>query len=138
MLGGLFGARDLVAMATRDAAAIVKWQKALGTLEPGKRADIVVIDGKQGDPYEALVKAKETSIQLVMINGVARYGVPDLMDALGSKGEALSVGRAKRRLFLQQATSDPGVDGVSLSKARSALRAAFHDLASAHPQTPSL
>ena len=80
MLGGLFGARDLVAMATRDAAAIIKWQKALGTLEPGKRADIVVIDGKQGDPYEALIKAKETSIRLVMINGVARYGVPDLMD----------------------------------------------------------
>jgi cytosine/adenosine deaminase-related metal-dependent hydrolase len=129
MLGGLFGARDLVAMATRDAAAIVKWQKALGTLESGKRADIVAIDGKQGDPYEALIKAKETSIQLVMINGVARYGDPDLMDALGSKGEALSVGRAKRRLFLQQATGDPGVDGVSLSKARSALRAAFHDLA---------
>ena len=37
--------------ATRDAAAIIKWQKALGTLEPGKRADVVVIDGKQGDPY---------------------------------------------------------------------------------------
>ena len=128
MLGGLFGARDLVAMATRDAAAIIKWQKALGTLEPGKRADIVVIDGKQGDPYEALIKAKETSIRLVMINGVARYGVPDLMDALGSKGETLSVGGAKRRLFLQQATADPDVDPVSLSKARSTLSAAFHDL----------
>ena len=76
MLGGLFGARDLVAMATRDAAAIIKWHKALGALEPGKRADVVVIDGKQGDPYEALIKAKETSIRLVMINGVARYGVP--------------------------------------------------------------
>ena len=81
-LGGLFSARDLVAMATRDAAAIVKWQKALGTLEPGKRADVVVIDGKQGDPYEALIKAKETSIRLVMINGVARYGAPELMGAL--------------------------------------------------------
>ena len=48
MLDGLFSARDLVAMATRDAAAILKWHKALGTLEAGKRADVVVIDGKAG------------------------------------------------------------------------------------------
>ena len=128
MLGGLFSARDLIAMATRDAAAIIKWEKALGTLEVGKRADVIAIGGKKGDPYEALIKAKETSIRLVMINGVARYGVPDLMDALGSKGETLSVGRVKRRLFLRQATADPDVDGVSLSRARSALRVAFHDL----------
>ena len=50
MLDGLFSARDLVAMATRDAAAILKWDTALGTLEPGKRADLVVIDGTKGDP----------------------------------------------------------------------------------------
>ena len=45
-------------------------------LEPGKRADLVVITGKIGDPYEAFIKAKETSIRLVMINGVARHRVP--------------------------------------------------------------
>ena len=128
MLDGLFSARDLVAMATRDAAAIIKWHKALGTLEAGKRADVVVIDGKQGDPYEALIKAKETSIRLVMINGVARYGVAELMGALGADGQALSVGGEKRRLFLQQATGDPDVVAVSLSTARSTLRAAFRDL----------
>jgi 5-methylthioadenosine/S-adenosylhomocysteine deaminase len=128
MLGGLFSARDLVTMVTRDAAAIVKWDEALGTLEVGKRADVVVIDGKQGDPYEALIKAKETSIQLVMINGVARYGVPDLMEALGAKGETVRVGRGKRQLFLKQATGDPDVANVSLSSARRALKAAFRDL----------
>ena len=128
MLGGLFSARDLVAMATRDAAAIVKWQKALGALEVGKRADLIAIEGKEGDPYEALIKAKETSIQLVMINGVARYGAPDLMEALGAKGEAIKVGGSKRQVFLQQATGDPDVAGVSLSAARRALKAAFRDL----------
>ena len=80
-------------MATRDAAAILKWHKALGTLEPSKRADLVVIDGKVGDPYEALIKAKETSIRLVMINGVARYGMPELMGALGPEGEDAAGGR---------------------------------------------
>ena len=128
MLQGLFSARDLVAMATRDAAAIIKWQKALGTLEAGKRADLVAIEGKEGDPYEALIKAKETSIRLVMINGVARYGVPDLMAALGAKGETISVGGSKRQLFLKQATGDPDVANVSLSSAKRTLRTAFHNL----------
>ena len=127
-LGGLFNARDLVAMATRDAAAIIGWQNALGALEPGKRADMVVIDGKEDDPYEGLVKAKETSIRLVMINGVARYGAPDLMDAFGSEGEKLTVGGQQRRLFLKQATADPDVSSVSLRRARSTLSKAFRDL----------
>ncbi len=109
LLGGLFSARDLLAMATRDAAAILKWGKALGTLEPGKRADLVVITGKIGDPYEAFIKAKETSIRLVMINGVARYGVPGLMGKLGANGEALRVGGKVRQLFLEQQTGDPDV-----------------------------
>jgi hypothetical protein len=128
LLAGQFSARDLVAMATRDAAAILKWQKALGTLEAGKRADLAVIDGNAGDAYEALIKAKETSIRLVMINGVARYGTPELMGALGPKGEALRVGGEARRLFLQQETGDPDVATVSLSASRSRLRAAFRDL----------
>ena len=115
-------------MATRDAAAILKWHKALGTLEPGKRADVVVIAGKVGDPYEALIQAKETAIQLVMINGVARYGMPELMRALGADGQSLRVGGETRRLFLEQNTADPEVANVSLSAARSALRKAFRDL----------
>jgi hypothetical protein len=128
MLGGGLSARDVVAMATRDAAAILKWHKALGTLEPGKRADVVVIAGKVGDPYETLIQAKETSIQLVMINGVARYGMLELMRALGAEGKALRVGGERRRLFLDQNTADPEVSHVSLSAARRALVAAFRDL----------
>ncbi len=128
VLNGVFGARDIVAMATRDAAAILKWQAALGTLEPGKRADLIVIAGTKGDPYEALIKAKETSIRLVVINGLARYGTPALMKALGPDGEVLRVGGLERRLFLQQDTGDPDVATVSLGAARAALRAAFRDL----------
>lgn len=127
-LAGLFSARDLVAMATRDAAAILKWDKALGALEPGKRADLIVVAGKTGEPYEALIKARETSIRLVMINGIARYGTPGLMGALGATGETLRVGGKARCLYLKQDTADPAVAGVSLRAARAALQAAFRDL----------
>ncbi|NMG29506.1 amidohydrolase family protein [Aromatoleum evansii] len=128
MLDGFFGARDLVAMATREAAAILKWDKALGTLQPGRRADLLVIDGTAGDPYEALVKAKETSIRLVMINGLARYGTPGMMSALGAAGETLRVGGRLRCLNLMQPTADPDVAAVSLKQACRTLRAAFRNL----------
>lgn len=128
LLGGLFSARDLVAMATREAATILKWEKALGTLEAGKRADLVVFAGKVGDPYEALVRSKETSIRLVMINGIARYGMPAMMAALGAKGETLRVGGLGRVLYLKQQTADPDVTSLTLSAARSAMRQAFRNL----------
>lgn len=127
-LNGLFSAREIVAMATREAARILKWHDALGTLEAGKRADVLVMAGQEGDPYDALIRAKETAISLVMINGVARYGLAGLMKALGSGGETVRVGRQTRRLFLQQETGDPDVGSVSLRAARSALKKAFEDL----------
>ena len=128
LLGGSLGAKDLVAMATRDAAAILKWQHALGSIGPGKRADLLVVDGSSGDPYEALIRAKETDLRLVMINGIGRYGFPSLMAAVGAAGESVYVGGRRRMLFLAQKTGDPDVAQVSLAQARSALRSAFRKL----------
>ena len=127
-LNGLFSAREIVAMATREAANILKWYEALGTLQAGKRADVLVIAGQEADPYEALIRAKETAISLVMINGVARYGLPKLMKALGSGGETVRVGGQTRRLFLQQETGDPDVAAVSLRTASQVLTHAFGNL----------
>ena len=126
---GLFTARDLVAMATRDAAHILKWERALGTLEAGERADLLVLNGTAGDPYEALVRAKETDLRLVMINGIARYGAPAVMARLAPPDQTVRVGGEARRLFLKQATGDPDVAAVSLRTATTRLRAALHDIA---------
>jgi cytosine/adenosine deaminase-related metal-dependent hydrolase len=128
VLHDLFSARDIVAMVTRDAAAILKWQAALGTLEPGKHADLCVIDGVDGDPYDALIHARETQIRLVMIEGVARYGEPALMHALHADGETLHVGGQARSLFLKDDDGDPDVEAVPLSAATSALAHALHTL----------
>lgn len=127
-LNGLFSAREIVAMATREAAKILKWHDALGTLQAGKRADVLVIAGQEADPYEALIRAKETAISLVMINGVARYGLPELMRALGSGRETVRVGGQTRGLFLQQETGDPDVASVSLRTASKVLKQAFRNL----------
>jgi 5-methylthioadenosine/S-adenosylhomocysteine deaminase len=126
--GGIFSARDLVTMATRGAAAILQWEQVLGSLEAGKRADLLVIDGQSGDPYEQLLQAQEPSIHLVMINGIARYGTPALMQQLSPGGEALRVGGQAREVFLQQNTEDPDVATLELGAAQDTLTAALQDL----------
>lgn len=128
-LNGQFSARDIAAMATRDAARILKWDKALGTIEAGKRADLLVIDGTAADPYDALIQAKETDLRLVMINGIARYGASELMQQLAPNDQTVRVGGQARRLFLKQETADPDVAQVPLSKATVRLREALHDIA---------
>lgn len=128
ILNGIFSAREVVALATREPAKILKWHDTLGTIEVGKFADVLVIDGKDGDPYEALIHAKEPSISLVMINGVARYGRTALMKALATPGETVRVGGEIRRLFLEQATADPAMARLSLSAAHSALHQALLNL----------
>jgi hypothetical protein len=128
-LNGQFTTRDLVAMATRDAARILKWNDALGTIAPRARADLVVIDGTTRDPYDALVFARETDIRLVMINGVARYGVRELMPSPMSSGEALNVGGQPRLLYLEQETADEAVGAVSLGDATQKLKDALLNIA---------
>ena len=128
-LNGLLTARDLVAMATRDAARILKWDGMLGTIATGARADLLAIEGTAGDPYDALLRARETDIRLVMINGVARYGAPALMELLAPEHETVRVGGQLRRLFLKQETADPDVAAVPLRTATTRLRKALLNIA---------
>jgi 5-methylthioadenosine/S-adenosylhomocysteine deaminase len=127
-LGGLFSDREILEMVTINAAAILKWEKVLGSLESNKRADILVIGGNKQDPYETLLKATEKDIRLVMINGIARFGTLNLMKQLGVEGESIKVGVLDRAVYLEQETSDPAVGKISLKEAQKTLRDALHKL----------
>jgi hypothetical protein len=126
--GGLFEDRELIAMVTREAARILRWDKALGTIEPGKRADLLVLDGTDGDPYGALLAADERAVRAVLIGGVPRFGVRKLLEPLGASGEEVEVGGRKRMLHLAQVTADPVVLGLTLAQARDRLRNALAHL----------
>ena len=124
----IFKPRELVAMVTREAAKLLEWESVLGTLAAGKRADLVVADGITGDPYLQLIRAKESDLSLVMINGIARFGTDALMRALGFVGETLEVGGAKRMLYFAHPAADPLVHDLSLSAAQGALTNALRGL----------
>ena len=121
-VGDEFTDRELVAMATRDAAEILRWDRTLGSIEEGKRADMMVVYGRSGDPYAKLLEASETSISLVVIDGVPRYGNERLMGNFGPGTERWRVGSAERMLNLAQETANPVVGALRLSEARDRLR----------------
>lgn len=123
--GGFLSDRDLVQMATSGAAAILKWEAVVGSLTAGKRADLVVVKGTANEAYATLIEAKETDIRLVMINGIARYGMTSIMRQLGAEGEVLKVGGRSRMVFFNQPTADPLVAGTSLQTAKESLQDAL-------------
>ncbi|MBA2781801.1 MAG: amidohydrolase family protein [Actinomycetota bacterium] len=114
--------RELLAMATRDAAGVLKWDQALGSIEEGKRADFTVLYGRSTDAYAAFLEARETDIALVVIDGVPRVGNERLMGHFGPGTERWRVGSAERVLNLSQESADPVVGALTLREARDRLR----------------
>jgi C-terminal processing protease CtpA/Prc len=134
--GGLFTNRQLVAMATINPARMLKWEAALGSIEPDKRADFLVIRGKAGDPYDKLLKALEDDILLVTINGTPRFGTTTMMDkaikalfpTTPPALESRSLGGHATKFNFVQETADPLVSPVSLATAQKRLSDALRDL----------
>jgi cytosine/adenosine deaminase-related metal-dependent hydrolase len=134
--GVIFSDRDLVAMATRNPAAILKWDKLLGSVEKGKLADLLVIAGAAGDPYTALIAASEASIRLVMIGGTPRFGAASLIAQLNASGESWRIGGQDRTIHLDGTALDPDVARITLADAQTRLADALNrlpDLAKAPP-----
>lgn len=83
--------------------------KHLGSIEAGKRADLIVIEERSSDPYSAVIRATEESLRLVVINGVARYGTPELVKSMGvvNGGETLTVGGRSARFVWTRTRKTP-------------------------------
>jgi cytosine/adenosine deaminase-related metal-dependent hydrolase len=127
--GGVFSAEQLVRMATTNAAEILGWQARLGSLEPGKLADIIAIDGKTGDPFQQLIKARDASLTLVVIDGVPRVGQLQFMNRFQlAAPESLRLGGARRLLHLAQQNAHPLVQALTLAEATRRLEEALQNL----------
>lgn len=115
-------ARELVAAITRNAARNVRWDRAVGKLAEGMRADLVVLSGHTKDAYEQLLEATEAAITLVMIDGVPRVGSDklfDLLDVPARPRERVDVARRKQQLWLIE--DDTPLSGFSFARARQIL-----------------
>jgi cytosine/adenosine deaminase-related metal-dependent hydrolase len=129
----VFSPAELVAMATINPARICKWDGLLGSLEENKLADIVGINGLSGDPYLQVLEARESSITLVVIDGVPRAGQRRLMERfapIGGAHEEIAVGGSARSLDLAPPAGVDPLGGITLTDAKHRLRDALADLPS--------
>lgn len=115
--GGIFTEQEIVEMATIRPAEILGWDRLLGSLAPGKRADLLVIAGSVGDPYRRLLRSEESSIKLVAIRGVPRVGVAPLMAPFALRTEA----HGDRLLYLDDPASSALIGSLTLAEARRRL-----------------
>jgi 5-methylthioadenosine/S-adenosylhomocysteine deaminase len=74
--GGLLSPMEWVRMATAGGARALGLDREIGTLEPGKRADLtaLALDGPEADPYEFLLhEARATKVLLTTVDGRPLY-----------------------------------------------------------------
>ncbi|XWN32732.1 MAG: amidohydrolase family protein [Devosia sp.] len=128
--GSPFSNQELVALVTSSAAAVTGWAHAVGAIRAGFFADLVVISGQTGNPYDHLVKATDEKISLVTVHGTPRYGDADLMTPLhtgpATHLEPFQVGM-RDKVFNLHAASSP-INHLRLDTAIETLRDAMSDL----------
>lgn len=131
----IFSDADLVRMATIGAATLLDWHDTLGSLEPGKRADLIAIKSTASRYHQALVEATERDITLTMIGGIPVYGQPDLITPSAPAAEQLTVGGEPRLANFHTPGADPTVTAITLADATHTLTDALAhlpDLAAQH------
>jgi 5-methylthioadenosine/S-adenosylhomocysteine deaminase len=99
---GILPARDVLWMATRGGARTLALEDEIGSLETGKRADLIVVD-RDGphlqpgpDPYSTLVyAARGTDVRITMIDGDVL--VDDFASTRMDRAEIVAEARAAAR-----------------------------------------
>jgi cytosine/adenosine deaminase-related metal-dependent hydrolase len=120
---------DLVRAVTSEAAGVVGWSQYLGSLRKGAFADLLVVEGTDGDPYAHLIDARERNVALVTVHGVARYGHAELMETLKLPGQKLEeVEIDGRRKAFNLHTPSSTLNDVTFAAARTLLREALADI----------
>lgn len=118
--GGLFSNEELVRMATSSPAKMIQWDQFIGSVEPGKVADLLVLNGKSADPYGQLISARESDIALVLIGGQVRLGEAALVQHAPASQETVKIGGKDYTLDLN-IVADP-LAGVSYAAAHTKLQ----------------
>lgn len=136
--GKIFSDFQLISMATLNAAKIIKWDHHIGTIEAGKLADFVVVDGMKGDPFHEFLHASEKDLSLIVINGTPRCGTKALMKKFGKSSETVKIGKEIRALNLIEVSENPVVGKLLLSDASAKLSKALKDLKSVSKKMPAL
>lgn len=114
---------DLVRMVTSGAAQIAGLAEQLGTLEAGRIADLTVIQKRLEDPYDTVVAAYPSWVDLVMIGGDLIYGRPDWVAQVSTPGEYEQVTSWGRHMLLDTRFGSPDDTGDGPPRRLAQMRA---------------
>ncbi|HEU4408098.1 MAG TPA: amidohydrolase family protein, partial [Polyangiaceae bacterium] len=137
--GDRLSSRDLVQMATSNAAAVLGLANTLGTLQAGMVADLFVVGGDLAAAYDAVVGATPREVRLTMVAGRILYGDDQLAPAappdLAPTCEAFDAcGRAKFLCVAEPATTDKL--GQTFAQIKAALETGLADADAAKADDP--
>jgi len=82
LAGAPLTAKQLVQMVTKEAAEIAGLGDELGVLKAGRVADVLVLERRHDDPWENVLEADPSCVELVLINGDLSYGRAELVKSL--------------------------------------------------------
>lgn len=116
---GALDDHTLFAMVTASGARAVGAGDGLGRLTPGALGDVLLLDRRGREPYDAAISAAPADFLLILRGGTPLYGRMALLDGLGGNDcEALSVCGAQQGVC----TSD---SGFSLGELEDAANASY-------------
>lgn len=126
--------KDLLTMATVNAAASLGQGDRLGQIKAGYMADLFVIEGDAAAPYDSLLKATPAEVKLVAVGGKLLYGDDALLDVAKSGGVCEQVKLCGRDKFfcIAEASSADKFD-QTVSQITAILEKAMLDMDAATP-----
>ena len=85
MYGEELPAKKIFEMVTINAAKAFWMQDRIGVLEEGKLGDVLVLKGRQDDPFENLAGASMKDIELLILAGKPIFGERRFLEIFGGK-----------------------------------------------------
>ncbi len=119
---GVLSEKEILTMGTIIPAKIIKWDKKLGSLEVGKKADMIIMDFSSNNPYKLFLESDETKIKQVIINGIPRYGEKKYFTELNiNEIEGYDIGNKKHFFFFRTHHPEPVLINIGINDAISML-----------------
>ncbi|MFW5689032.1 MAG: amidohydrolase family protein [Spirochaetota bacterium] len=141
-LNGSFTDRELVDMATSNAANALELGDRIGSIEAGRLADLVIVDTRGMSGAQAVFDASPARIGLVMRGGRPLYGDDNLVSALGEAADFEVVSVPNTPTDVEKWIAVPGEFGTTLDAIRQALGdpypLAFADYATDGDEPPAV
>jgi len=97
--------RTILDMVTRNPAKAFRMERDIGSLEPGRLADVLVLRQKAADPFASLLAAETQDIELLTQDGAPIFGAAEREALFAARGVRASRVKVRGRDML--AKGDP-------------------------------